>query len=459
MKRFFYAPIFFLLLHNQLVALEAAQKCKVRFRTLPKEITEMVQLYAIHNELFPEKKYVEAQRFEESLLRNFALFPDGKRIALQLWNDVTVYDLEKGTLLQKIGYRDIKGIDVFPCNKKVAILAGEKVRVWDLEKNVSSVHGGYYDDARIAVFNDGKRIVFGKSFPKLVNLESNGAEPNHQFYSNMYDAATKDLKVFPSGDKLATTDERCVIIWDVATGKKQHFLHHASRVSSIAIFPDEQKIATASGREITIWDAIKATKLKEHRSSASIYTLDISSDGSKIAYGGNNSEVEIRDTQNWHLLHSIGVGDHVNGVRFLPNSSDFISRTMGSVKLWVEAKPYMMKYLEKNTDRDIKFLLWLFLKYKNFLHEEYPARSCMRIQDVVSFAKKLNPKKDISVDSLTAIRNRMPKDIQRVLARSLGIYSCSDEKIDQKVQSIRLFELQDRPRKEALARAYAALRG
>ena len=109
-----------------------------------------------------------------------------------------------------------------------------------------------------------------------------------------------------------------------------------------------------------------------------------------------------------------------------------------TVRVWQESKACVKNYLKKiSLSYDAHYLVGLLLEYKDYLQKKYPERKAIRIQDVVLFANTRQPEKKTTVESLTQIRNTLPRDVQRALVKGLGIYSCPDDKLTKKIKRIR----------------------
>jgi WD40 repeat protein len=63
------------------------------------------------------------------------------------------------------------------------------------------------------------------------------------------------LALAPDGSILATSEGKTVLVWDRATGKKQHALAgHTAEVQALAFSPDGALLASASTAEVAIWE-------------------------------------------------------------------------------------------------------------------------------------------------------------------------------------------------------------
>ncbi len=121
----------------------------------------------------------------------------------------------------------------------------------------------------------------------------------------LVETKTGSLALTPVGSALATSQDKTVLVWDRATGKRQHVLAgHTAEVQALAFSPDGALLASASTAEVAVWEAksgkrktVIPAKLtpgeKEDRYARPFVAF--SPDGAVLAFGPAKGGVSLWD--------------------------------------------------------------------------------------------------------------------------------------------------------------------
>ena len=167
-----------------------------------------------------------------SLIETMALSPDGKRLAVGSFQEVTIWNTETGRILTRIG-----GLA-----DRVSALA------YHPDGKLLAVGGG-------AATEDGELKLFDATDGKLVTE----IKPGHS--DTVFGVAFS-----PDGKLLATSGaDKFVKVWDVPSGKfAKSFEGHTAHVLDVAWSPDGKRILSAGADNfVKVWDYEKGEKLRD----------------------------------------------------------------------------------------------------------------------------------------------------------------------------------------------------
>ena len=234
---------------------------------------------------------------------NALLFtPDGKKIVVGGYHELTVWDVPSGKLEKRIHTRSERayGLAFLP-DGKLAVAGGRPgqegdVRIYDLNAKGKEVGG--------VLVLDGVR---DKAVLIKELLET--------------DDSILALALSTDGKQLAAGGcDRIVRVWDLATGKLEHAIeNHADWVFGIAFAPDGKHLVTGSrDKTAKVWDlAAKESILTFPDHQNGVYGVAITADGlTGISCGEDN---QIRQWQATDKGKNIGkqtrvLGGHGKGV-------------------------------------------------------------------------------------------------------------------------------------------------
>lgn len=167
-----------------------------------------------------------------SLLETMALSPDGKRLAVGSFQEVTIWDTETGKIVARIG-----GLA-----DRVPALA------YSPDGKLLAVGGG-------AATEDGELKLFDTTSAKLL-VE---IKPSHS-------DTVFGIAFSPDGKLLASAGaDKFVKVWDVPSGKfAKSFEGHTAHVLDVAWSPDGKRLLSAGADNfVKVWDYEKGEKLRD----------------------------------------------------------------------------------------------------------------------------------------------------------------------------------------------------
>jgi WD40 repeat protein len=135
-----------------------------------------------------------------------------------------------------------------------------------------------------------------------LSLSQSGAAPRPE---QILETKAGSLAFAPDGSTLATSQDKTVLVWDRATGKRRHELAgHTADVQALAFSPDGAYLASAGTAEVVVWEARsgnrkthiprKLTHSEEDGRHARPFVA-FSPDGAALAFGPEEGGVSLWD--------------------------------------------------------------------------------------------------------------------------------------------------------------------
>ena len=169
------------------------------------------------------------------------------------------------------------------------------------------------------------------------------AEPKqvHVFKEYAHGAPLINCRFDPKGMHIfATAEDRAIIRWTLADGKKAVFKAHDSWVRGLAFSKDGETLVTGGLDDTLIWwpaNAAKPEPIRKVKAHAGwIRALDVSPDGKLLVSGGNDRVLKI-----WNLADGKPVREmtghelDIYSVMFHPNGQHLLAGDlMGHVRQW-----------------------------------------------------------------------------------------------------------------------------
>jgi WD40 repeat protein len=182
--------------------------------------------------------------------------PDGQSLAAGCEEGVIVWDVRRGLLTPRFGFRagNITSVAVHPGGGLLAV-AGRKLEVWNLDSH--RPFASFPDPP------DGTKVVFsadGKLLLALVGGEVRRAWPVETPEKRMlygHRAGVPAVVFSPDGRKVASVSkDQSARIWDVASGRLLRTCEVGALVEAVGFSPDGKLLATGDfAGSLYLWDA------------------------------------------------------------------------------------------------------------------------------------------------------------------------------------------------------------
>jgi WD40 repeat protein len=144
----------------------------------------------------------------------------------------------------------------------------------------------------------------------------------------------------PDGQRVAAgSADRCIWIWNVATGAVEHLLEgHQASVRSVAWSPDGQHLASGSNDQtVRLWEASSGRVLRTLEGhQASVRSVAWSPDGRQLASGSGDRTVRLWEASSGRVLRTLeGHQNWVRSVAWSPDGRQLVSGSEdGDWRLW-----------------------------------------------------------------------------------------------------------------------------
>lgn len=251
-----------------------------------------------------------------SLVEALAYSPDGKTLASGAFQEVVLWDPDKGTIRQRLsGFADrVVALDFSHDGKQLA--TGGGLPTADGEIKIFDVASG---KLAVEIKNGHSDTVFGVSFsPDDKKLASCGAD---KFVKVFELPSGKFLKAFEGhthhvlgvgwkadGKILASAGADNVIkVWDFDKGEQVRTIGgHGKQVTRLLFIGKSDQFATCSADQTVRFWNINGGNTRNFGGSADfLYALSVSPDGALVAAGGQEGIVRVYNGGNGQLLKSL----------------------------------------------------------------------------------------------------------------------------------------------------------
>ncbi len=262
----------------------------------------------------PDKKPIKAAHL--SLVEALAYSPDGKTLASGAFQEVVLWDADKGTIRRRLtGFADrVVALEFSHDGKLLATGGGApttdgEIKIFDAAsgKLVVEIKGGHSD------------TVFGVNFsPDDKKLATCGAD---KFVKTFEIPSGKFLKAFEGhthhvlgvgwkgdGKLLASAGADNVIkIWDFDKSEQLRTIPgHGKQITRLVFIGKSDDFATCSGDQTVRFWNINGGNTRNFGGSADfLYALAVSPDGALVAAGGQEGIVRVYNGTNGQLLKSL----------------------------------------------------------------------------------------------------------------------------------------------------------
>ncbi|KAF9356793.1 hypothetical protein BGX34_009760 [Mortierella sp. NVP85] len=255
---------------------------------------------------------------EDIGIRSCAYSPDGKSIAVGLWNgNINVYSISNWEKIRTLsGHNNrVRRIVYSPRGDQIASAGLDKtVRLWDaltgqqqrvLKVHSGCVHGVAYspEGDPIASCSDGKAVRIWD-----VNTEScRDALCGHT-------EEVLSVTYSPHGDQVAScSEDRTIRLWNLEKGECRAILEgHTDKIWETAFSPHGNQVASASeDKTVRLWDIEKKACLHVLTGHISaVHCIAYSPKGDQVTSGGLDTTVRVWDVETGSCLHAFPTHRH-----------------------------------------------------------------------------------------------------------------------------------------------------
>ncbi len=182
-------------------------------------------------------------------IRDMVFSPDGRRLAINTYESVEVWDLQNDDTVAIMKKDDVVEVALTPDGEKLALVGRDhKIRLCDAETGRELVvFDGHRGDVTSLAFSpDGRRLVSGSADATVRLWDAGTGEELLTFRG--HGGSVNSVVFSPDGQRVASgSDDNTVRLWDVETGEElATFLGHSASVLSIAFSPDGRQLISGS---------------------------------------------------------------------------------------------------------------------------------------------------------------------------------------------------------------------
>ena len=284
---------------------------------------------------------------------SLAFCPDGSTLAGVVNRSLALWDLASKTELMRLGghKESITSVDFSPDGDLVATSCGDHItRIWDARDSrpLAVLPGPWY--MRGLAFSPDGRYLAASADPGPVCLyELKGRREQRRLVGHNFGA--QRLAFHPRLSRFASgADDHAIIVWDASEGHLlRRWAAHGSWVTGLAYSPDGSLLASACGssssspsgssndHSIHLWDAENGTLRKRlpHPPHWGIRTLAFDPAGRRLASGDEGGTVLLWDLESSQIFRRENLsGTDVTSVNFVDDGRRLvISHLSGTVAL------------------------------------------------------------------------------------------------------------------------------
>ncbi len=358
------------------------------------------------------KREIRDRIKEEILNPHSAISPDGETLATGhlLW-DISIGAIRNYSLEGHIGF--IRDVSFSPDGKSLAIAVYNWVYLWDVPTGtLRNIFKGHTDTVMSVEFSpDSSTVASGSVY----------FQPDYLLTEPATSTLNTNMEQKKKGE---------LLLWDVSTGQqKNNFMKHVGNVYSISFNFDNSYLAVASDNNVYLLDAVTGETSKFFPNPGNVYSVSFSPDGNSIATGSDD-KVRLWDitTGTIRTFDTI-FNDHtpnIRSVKFSPDGRTLAASIYNTVHLWDiatsdtitvfkghAADVYRVNFNDDGTilasgSIDGTLLLWE-VRVSKQLKEDINDDSVVNIQDLVlvaaQFGQTGDNKEDVNGDGVVNIKD------------------------------------------------------
>lgn len=251
-----------------------------------------------------------------SLVESLAYSPDGKTLVSGSFQEIILWDAEKGTIKQRItGFNDrVVAIAFSPDGKLIATGGGAPTEDGEIKlftadgKPAAEIKGGHSDTVFGVAFSpDGKLLATGAAdkFVKVFEIPSGKYVKSFEGHTHH----VLDVGWTPDGKKIVSAGaDNFIKVWDYEKGEKARDIQgHQKQVTRLVVFGKTPQFLTASGdATVRLWNADNGGSMRQFGDSKDfVYAVAVSPDGAIVAAGGEEGIVRLYNGQSGALVKAM----------------------------------------------------------------------------------------------------------------------------------------------------------
>ena len=258
-----------------------------------------------------------------SLVESMAASPDGKTLATGSFQEVTLWDLEKGTVkLRIVGFADrVVAIQYAPDGKSFATGGGAptedgEIRIFSADgKLVTDIKNGHSDTVFGVSFSpDGKLLATASAdkFVKVFEVPTGKLAKSFEGHTHH----VLDVGWASDGKKLASAGADNIIkVWDYEKGEKLRDIPGGTKqITRLMFVPKTMTFVTCAGDSgAKLWNADNGGVLRNFDGAKDfLYAIGISDDGKILATGGEDGTIRLYNGADGKLIKAMLPPDAVS---------------------------------------------------------------------------------------------------------------------------------------------------
>ena len=252
-----------------------------------------------------------------SLVEAMAYSPDGKTLASGSYQEMNLWDTEKGTIRQRLtGFSDRVVTIAYSLDGKYLATGGGaptedgEIRIFDAATGqmLTDIKGGHSDTVFGVCFSpDGKFLATGAAdkFVKIFDVPSGKYVKSFEGHTHH----VMDVGWTQDGKKVVSAGaDNIVKIWDVEKGEKiRDILGHQKQVTRLVFVPKSPAFLTASGdNTVRLWNSDNGGQTRSFADAKDfLYAVATSTDGTLVVTGGEEGIIRLYNGTTGQLVKAM----------------------------------------------------------------------------------------------------------------------------------------------------------